>query len=263
MPGGRASEIAMLGGLFTTSRLTTVTGPPGAGKTAVATAAASRAAEAFQDGMRLVPLSKLPDEALLAHTVMRTVGVPDRPSLPQAEALCHGLRETRSLLVLDGCEHLVKECASLVRRLLRHCPWLHIAVTSAEPLGLDGERVFPLAPGPEPGGGPALGRLHRACEPGERLLWARLSVFGTEFSLSDAVGVCADAHLRAPAVPGAVRGLARRSLLIPGPGTGQYRIPEAVREYGATMLRELGEDASARSRYRAWREVRSYRELRE
>lgn len=257
MPGGRAPEIAILRGLFTTRRLTTVTGPPGSGKTSVATAAAARAAGVFRDGMRLVPLSHLPDEAMLAHTVMRTACVPDRPGLPQAEALCHGLRESRSLLVLDGCEHLVKDCASLVRRLLRHCPGLHIGVTSAEPLGLDCECVFPLESGPEPGGGPALGRLHQVCEPPERLLWARLSVFGTEFSLADALGVCADANLPDEAVPGAARGLARRSLLIPGPGTGQYRMPEAVRDYGAMMLRELGDVASTRARYRAWREVRS------
>lgn len=257
MPDGRAPEIATLRGLFMTSRLTTVTGPPGSGKTAVATAAASRAAGEFQDGTRLVPLSGLPDEALLAHTVMRTLGVPDRPSLPQAEALCHGLRESRSLLVLDGCEHLVRDCASLVRRLLRHCPRLHVAVTGAEPLGVPGERVFPLAPGPEPAGGPALGRLHQRCEPAERLLWARLSVFDAEFSLPDAVRVCADENLRAAAVPGALRGLARRSLLTPGPGAGEYRMPEAVREYGVMMLRELGEDTDTRSRYQAWREVRN------
>lgn len=261
MPGGRAPDIATLRSLFTTSRLTTVTGPPGAGKTAVTAAAATRAGEVFRDGMRMVPLRELPDEALLAHAVMRTAGVPDRPSLPQAEALCHALRESRSLLVLDGCEHLARECAALIRRLLRHCPRLHIAVASAGPLGLDGEEVFPLAPDPGPAdeasGGPLLGRSHQLCEPAERLLWARLSVFGTEFSLDDAVQVCADQHLRAPAVPGAARGLARRSLLLPGPGTGRYRMPEPVREYGAAMLRELGEDADTRTRYRAWREVRS------
>lgn len=261
MPGGRAPDIATLRRLFTTSRLTTITGPPGAGKTAVTAAAATRAAEVFRDGMRMVPLDELPDEALLAHAVMRTAGLPDRPSLPQAEALCHGLRESRSLLVLDGCEHLARDCVALVRRLLRHCPWLHIAVTTAGPLGLEGEEVFPLAldpalAGEAPGRSP-LGRSHQLCEPAERLLWARLSVFGTEFSVDDAVQVCADRHLRAPAVPGAARGLARRSLLLPGPGTGRYQMPEPVREYGALMLRELGEDADARNRYRAWREVRS------
>lgn len=252
MPGGRAPDIATLRSLFTTSRLTTVTGPPEAGKSEVTAAAAARAANLFRDGMHVVPLRDLPDEALLAHAVMRSAGIPDRPSLPQAEALCEGLRESRSLLVLDGCEHLARECAALARRLLGHCPGLHIAVTSTSPLGLDGEEVFPLAPGES-----GLGRSHELCEPAERLLWARLSVFGTEFSLDDAVQVCADRHLRAAAVPGAVRGLARRSLLIPGPGTGRYRMPEPVREYGAMILRELGEEADVRSRHRTWREVRS------
>lgn len=146
--GGRSPDIAALRVLFTTLRLTTVTGPPGCGKTAVATAAATRAADSFRDGMRVVPLSELPDEALLAHAVMRTVGVPDQLSLPQAEALCEGLRDSRSLLVLDGCEYQRPGCAVLVRRLLRHCSRLHIGVTSTEPLGLDGEQVFPLPPRP-------------------------------------------------------------------------------------------------------------------
>lgn len=145
MLGGRSPDIATLRGLFTTRRLTTVTGPPGSGKTAVATAAAARAADSFRDGMRMVPLGGLPDEALLAHAVMRAVGVPDRLSLPQADALCEGLRDSRSLLVLDGCEGRLPGCAALVRRLLRHCPRLHIGVTSTEPLGLEDEQVFPLA----------------------------------------------------------------------------------------------------------------------
>lgn len=145
MLGDRSPEVATLRVLFTTRRLTTVTGPPGSGKTAVATAAAAQAADSFRDGMRMVPLGDLPDEALLAHAILRTVGVADRPSLPQAEALCEGLRDSRSLLVLDGCGYRLPGCAVLVRRLLRHCPRLHIGVTSTEPLGLDDERVFPLA----------------------------------------------------------------------------------------------------------------------
>lgn len=289
MLGGRAPDVATLRSLFTVGRLTTVTGPPGAGKTAVATAAAVRAADSFRDGMRLVPLRELPDEALLAHAIMRTVGIPDQPSLPQAEALCDGLRDSRSLLVLDGCEHMLRGCAGLVRRLLRHCPPLHIAVTSREPLGLDGERVFFLAPGPDcavpgpvrpreppapgkretqastrepptcgtPCGIAAAGRSHRLCTAPERLLWARLSVFGADFTLTDAVQVCADRTLPASMIPGAARGLARRSLLRIRPGTGRYQLPEPVRDYGAMMLRELGEETDTRRRYRAWREVRS------
>lgn len=151
MLGGRAPDIATLRTLFTTRRLTTVTGPPGPGRTTVVSVAASRAGSSFRDGMRLVPLGELPDEALLAQTIMRTLGVPDRLSLPQAQALCDGLRDSRSLLILDGCEHLRRGCAALVRGLLRHCPALHIGVTSTGPLGLDDERVYPLEPhGPDP-----------------------------------------------------------------------------------------------------------------
>src|SRR5262249_27446646 len=154
-----------------------------------------------------------------AHAVMRAAGVPDRPGLPQADALCDALRDSRSLLILDGCEHMLDGCAALVRRLLRDCPRLHIAVISGGPLGLDGGRLFRLAPGPgrpgevpapgAPGAMAAVGRSHQLCAPPERLLWARLSVVWTDFTLTDAVLICADRHLPAVAVPGAARALAR------------------------------------------------------
>lgn len=104
MPGGRATGIATLHGLFTTSRLTI-----------------AGAAEGTRPG-------GVPDEARLARTVLQTVGPPGRPSLPQAEdlyygqALCPGLRGAQPLLVLDGCEHLLRDCASALRRLLRLSP---------------------------------------------------------------------------------------------------------------------------------------------
>lgn len=105
MPGGRATGIATLHGLFTTSRLTTIAG----------------AAERARPG-------GVPYEARLAHTVLQTLGLPGRPSLPQAEGIyygqarCPGLRGAQSLLVLDGCMHLLRGCASALRRLLRHGP---------------------------------------------------------------------------------------------------------------------------------------------
>lgn len=145
---GRVPDIAALRLLFVTHRLTTVTGPPGPGRSEAAVAAATQAAYSFPDGMRRVVLGDLCDKALLAHAVMRAAGVPDRLTLPQAEALCDGLRESRLLLVLDGCDDLARDCAALVQRLLRHCPRLHIGATSTEPLGIDQERVFPVLPGP-------------------------------------------------------------------------------------------------------------------
>lgn len=103
MPGGRATGIATLHGLEL--RLA----PP-------------------SEGADETRLSRVPDEARLAHTVMQTLGLPGRPSLPQAEGIyygqtvCHELRGAQPPLVLEGCEHLLRDCASALRRLLRHSP---------------------------------------------------------------------------------------------------------------------------------------------
>lgn len=145
---GRANELGTLAARLTQDRLLTITGVGGVGKTRLALAAAARVAPGHRDGVWLVPLSALTDRQLLAHTVADAVQLTDQTARPQLEALAEHLADRRLLLVLDGCEHLVDECAHLAETLLAAAPGLRIIATSRQPLGAPGERTLRLAPLP-------------------------------------------------------------------------------------------------------------------
>ncbi|MFJ5926688.1 ATP-binding protein [Kitasatospora sp. NPDC092948] len=145
---GRAAELDALAGLLGRSRLVTVTGPGGVGKSRLALRAAARLAAGFPDGVRLAELGPVRDPLLLGRTV--------RAALAQAGPGARPLADRRLLLVLDGCEHLVDACAGLVDELLRAAPGLRVLATSRQSLRAAGERLLPLAPLPvEPARGRA------------------------------------------------------------------------------------------------------------
>ncbi|MFD3780046.1 ATP-binding protein [Streptomyces sp. NPDC058612] len=147
---GRGAELAGLGRLLESSRLVTVTGVGGVGKSrlvlAAARAAASGGREAHRDGVWLAELASVRDPALLELTVAGALGLTDHTTRPPREVLTGHLAGRRLLLVLDGFEQLVEETADLVRELLRACPGLRVLAAGRRPLDLDGERAFPLAP---------------------------------------------------------------------------------------------------------------------
>jgi predicted ATPase len=95
-----------------------------------------------------------------------------------------------------------------------------------------------------------IGWSHELCQPLERLLWARLSVFSDEFRAETAQEVCAYAPLSAGPVPGLLARLVEQSILLPHPTeSGRFRMLETTREYGAAWLRELGEEDEAQLRH--------------
>jgi predicted ATPase len=143
---GRAAEVAAISRLLDSRRLVTVTGLPGAGKTAVAMAAAAAAAGNFTDGALLVGLDTLRDEALLPHTIMAALAVPDRFTRSPLDVLTSQLRDRRLLLLLDTCEHLLGACAGLAVALLTSCPKVQILATSREPLRVPGEAELAIRP---------------------------------------------------------------------------------------------------------------------
>ena len=104
------------------TRLLTLTGPGGTGKTRLALQAAADALEAYPDGVWLVELAALADPALVPQAVAAAVGVREEPGRPLLATLTDALRPKRLLLVLDNCEHLLDACARLADALLRACP---------------------------------------------------------------------------------------------------------------------------------------------
>jgi predicted ATPase len=143
---GRAAEIASVRRMLDDARLVTVTGLPGAGKTAVGLAAASAAAESFADGSLLLRLDTLRDEVLLPHTISAALQLPDQFTHRPLEVLTDQLRDRHLLLVLDTCEHLLGACANLVAALLPLCPKVQVLATSREPLRVPGEAAVAVRP---------------------------------------------------------------------------------------------------------------------
>ncbi|MFC4584889.1 ATP-binding protein [Sphaerisporangium corydalis] len=338
------------------SRLVTLTGVGGVGKTRLALRVARTLESRFPDGVWFVELSSLREPALLGHAVCSVLGVAQQAGRPQMAVLAEFLAGRRSLIVLDTCEHLVKGCAVLVDTLLRAAPGLRMLVTSRSVLGLPGESRFHVEPLPIEGrlhpGAPAgegrervslapsadgavalfadraaslvpgfvatpevallcqrldgiplaielaavrlrtlsveqiMGRIdrrfdllssenraglsrhqtlrttigwsHELCEPLERLLWARLSVFAGDFDLEAAQAVCADTGtdaytgLHGEHVEDTLIALVEKSIVlrVDTGRTVRFRMLDTVREYGADWLRELGRYEAARRRHR-------------
>ncbi|MER7749108.1 tetratricopeptide repeat protein [Streptomyces bacillaris] len=143
---GRADELAALRGLLEESRLVTVVGAAGVGKTRCVGRVAALLEKRYCDGVWLTDLSPVHDPELLEHAVAEALGLTDHTGRPPRAALVEHLRGRRTLLVLDGFEHLVDACADLVRELLRRAPGLRVLAAGRRPLLVDGEVTFTLAP---------------------------------------------------------------------------------------------------------------------
>ncbi|MFE5703483.1 protein kinase [Rhodococcus koreensis] len=150
---GRRHELTEAKNLLAGSRLVTLTGIGGVGKTRLAMRIASSVQREYADGVRLVELGELRDGSSLVDAIAGAVGVRDHSARQLREVLVEHLAARELLLVLDNCEHLVDAAANLAETLLRVCPGLRVLATSREPLVIGGEvvlRVPPLAvPDPE------------------------------------------------------------------------------------------------------------------
>ncbi|KAK1177558.1 LuxR family transcriptional regulator [Streptomyces sp. NBS 14/10] len=149
---GRANELTEARRLLGRTRLLTLTGVAGVGKSRLALGVADLVRGDFPDGVWTAELTALEDPSLLPQTVASAVGLRDQAARPAVEVLGDHLRDKRALLLLDNCEHLIEPCALLADRLLRRAPRLCLLVTSREPLRVEGEAVLwvPSLPVPEP-----------------------------------------------------------------------------------------------------------------
>ena len=143
---GRGREISEVERLLSGTRLLTITGTGGCGKTRLALRVAANLAAQFDDGTWWVSLAPLADPALVPKAVASALGVREQPGRPMTEALPERLGARELLLVLDNCEHLVGACARLVEALLRACPHVRILATSREVLGISGETSWSMPP---------------------------------------------------------------------------------------------------------------------
>jgi predicted ATPase/DNA-binding SARP family transcriptional activator/DNA-binding CsgD family transcriptional regulator len=135
------------------TRLLTLTGPGGSGKTRLALEVAHDLVGVYPDGVWLVELAPLSEPGLVVQEVAGVLDVQERSGEPLPDTLADELRPKRTLIVLDNCEHLLDGVAPLVRDLLRYCPQLRLLATSREALGVPGEIGRPVPPLslPDPG----------------------------------------------------------------------------------------------------------------
>lgn len=143
---GRRGELRDVLAALTRSRLLTLTGPGGTGKTRLALAAGSAAGESYSAGVCWIELAQLDDPLLVGQEVASRIGVPDSPGEDAGAAIIAHVADRQVLLVLDNCEHLTSAVARLAEQLLTGCPSLTILATSREVLGVDGERNWPVPP---------------------------------------------------------------------------------------------------------------------
>ncbi|WP_345559045.1 ATP-binding protein [Nonomuraea rosea] len=341
---GRRVELDQVSRSCRRSRLVTLTGVGGVGKSRLALRAASELRPGFSGGAWLVELSPLDDGTLMPHAIAEALRLTDQTTRPMIEVLAEHLSGREALLVLDTCEHLVADCAETVATLLDSVPDLHILATSRRPLDVPGELVVVVDPLPIPPEGAtqagghdsvsllaeraaetvpgfeladqdqeavvrlcrrlegiplaielaaarlrelpierladrlddrfatlgdeaglgddadppwhralrtAVGWSHELCEPAERLLWARVSVFAGDFDAEAVRSVCTDELLPEADVGLLLDALADESILtwLPTGAGERYRMLDTLREYGAGWLRGLGEEERFKQRH--------------
>ena len=143
---GREREMEEVERELAMTRLLTLTGAGGSGKTRLALEVARDLVEAYPNGAWLVEFAPLSEEALVPKAVAEALEVVERPAEPLADTLVEVLGDRRLLLILDNCEHLLEASARLVDRLLDSCPRLRILATSREALGVEGEIRWVVPP---------------------------------------------------------------------------------------------------------------------
>jgi predicted ATPase/DNA-binding winged helix-turn-helix (wHTH) protein len=194
---GRDQAVRTLISRLSLQRLVTVIGPGGMGKTTIAVAVAERMVAAYEDGVWLVDLASLGDARLVPSAVGAVLGLQIHSEDP-IRGLVAALRDTRMLLLLDNCEHVIDEVASLARALLGGAKDVAILATSREPLRVTGESEYRLGPLGSPPGSSKLTAAEAATFPVVQLFVERVAAIVEDFELN---------HENAPLVVEVCRGL--------------------------------------------------------
>jgi class 3 adenylate cyclase len=143
---GRERELSEVRALVESSRLVTLTGAGGCGKTRLGLQLAAELLDGSGDGVWLVELAAVSDEDAVAPAIGQALGTAAQPGRPALETLLDALAPQDVLIVLDNCEHLIGGCAKTADVILRRCPLVHLVATSREPLGIGGEAIYRVPP---------------------------------------------------------------------------------------------------------------------
>ena len=181
---GRDQELADAGALVRSSRLVTLTGAGGCGKTRLALQLAAGLLDGSGDGVWLVELAAVAGQDAVAPAVCRALGIAAQPGRSALDTLLDALAPQAVLIMLDNCEHLVGGCAVAAEAIMRRCPRVHLVATSREPLGIGGEAIYKVAPLSLPGPGES-GLLAAESSDAVALLIERARAQGTGLSVDE------------------------------------------------------------------------------
>ncbi len=183
---GREAELAEIIQLVTETRLLTLAGAGGSGKTRLALVAAQRLSHQFPDGTQQIELARLRDERLLMPLLASAFGLIDQSVQPLLATVVSYLQAKRVLLILDNCEHLVGAVADLAHQLLTAAPNLVILTTSREALRTEGETIYQVPPLSLPGPDQKLTITQMASYEAIRLFSERARLIERHFELNQA-----------------------------------------------------------------------------
>jgi non-specific serine/threonine protein kinase len=202
---GRARELVEVRRLLPATRVVTLTGPGGIGKSRLALRAAHKLGRYFPQGVWMAELAGLDDPSLLPYALARSLSVHERPEGSIQDALVAHLRQRRLLLVLDNCEHLLNACRELVTALASGCAGVRILCTSRERLGVPGEATVVLSALELPAIDARLPVAGLAEVEALRLLTDRAAAVAPDFALTDEnCGAASDICRRLDGLPLAI-----------------------------------------------------------
>ncbi|MGE5225110.1 MAG: adenylate/guanylate cyclase domain-containing protein [Omnitrophica WOR_2 bacterium] len=181
---GRERELGEIQKQVNSSRLVTLTGPGGTGKTRLALQAASGILENFPDGIWFIQLANISDPGLILQTLAGVLNLREQPNQPLETLLQDTLRPKRLLLVFDNCEHLIEECVLLADTLLHNCPEIKIMTTSREMFGIDGETIYRVPSLSLPAGEPQPSLNEIEASEAVRLFVQRAKALQPQFALT-------------------------------------------------------------------------------
>lgn len=139
---GFENEIRNIKNLLKKSKLVTILGTGGAGKTRLAIQVSADVIDFYSDGVWLTELASLTDPSNLNQEIMKVLSLKEDPEINPEDSLCNYLKEKETLIILDNCEHIIKDCAIIAEKLLCCCPDLKILITSREALKCNGEIIY-------------------------------------------------------------------------------------------------------------------------
>jgi predicted ATPase/class 3 adenylate cyclase len=181
---GREEEVAEIRALVERSRLVTLVGSGGVGKTRTSLQVAAEVLDRFPDGVWFIELAPLKDPSVIEAVVLSVMGLSGGPT-PTASTVLDVLKGKRTLLVFDNCEHLVREAATVIDRILRACAHVSIIASSREGLGIGGEVVFRMPSLAVPKAGTTPTAEEAASYGAVALFVDRAQAFDREFVLTD------------------------------------------------------------------------------